>query len=78
MTDIVATETAKAQEVTNRLFGGRGDIDDDSVIVTALLEAKAEAYEIAARRVEHAPGTGLAIPAALLRQEVWNRRARGL
>lgn len=75
MTDIVAIETAKAEEQAGRLFRGLGDIDDPAVIVTALLEAKADILE------EHAPNAGkygYSPYCRLLREEVNNRKARGL
>jgi hypothetical protein len=79
MTDIVATETAKAREQTHRLPWNTSE--ERERIITALLEAKAEVLE----EINNDNDGWLDEECALLRQEVTNRdlaracrEARGL
>jgi hypothetical protein len=87
MTDIVAIETAKAREQAERLMPHCIGVDSDEhaaeLIVTALLEAKADVLaELDANLTVALTDEEIAelftTPIAALRQEVWNRRARGL
>jgi hypothetical protein len=83
MTDIVAIETAKAREQAERLMPHCIGVDSDEhaaeLIVTALLEAKADVLaELDANLTDEEIAELFNTPIAALRQEVWNRRARGL
>lgn len=77
MTDIVAIETAKAREQVDKLEYRVEMMDehDPEILVTALLEAKAD---ILAEYAPDAGNYGYSPYHRLLREEVNNRRTRGL